>query len=429
MERQVLKLPSSNLFYPPETPLAPSGEGKPATAKTADDINDMFKELDTPETEEKPVVRQKEKAQPEAEEEPEEKEDDLDLIDAVDEDAEKLDLEAKDDEIDIAAPPRKKEILKKYPEIFKDFPFLEKVMYRDRQYNELFGSFDDAKELAGKAEVFNQFENQLLAGNTEDVLRNIKEADPKAFNIITDDYLQTLAKVDKEAYFHVVGNLNKRLIMEMVEASNESGNEDLKAAALIVNQFLFSSAKFTGPTRLVDRSKDEEVNEVEQERLSYVKERFETSRDELQGQVDNTLKATISEYIDPRGTMSPYVKKNAVADAMKFLTAAIAADPTVSTNLNRLWRDAFDNKFARDKLVRIKSFYLSKAKANLKSAIVKARAEALKDSSPRKEREEQEEETSARPRRPITTTGRSSQPQNKNGMRKGESVADFFARD
>jgi len=250
----------------------------------------------------------------------------------------------------------------------------------------------------------------------------------KAFNVIVDEYLPTLAKVDKEAYFHVVGNLNRRLIMEMVEEANENGNEDLKQAALLVNQFVFGSSKFTAPTNRAVRESPEK-SEAEAERLSFVQERFETARDDLQSQVDNTLRATISDYIDPRGTMSAYVKKNAVIDAMKILTSSISSDPAVGKNLNKLWKAAFDNKFSKDSLGRIKSFYLSKAKGNLRNAIVKARTEALKDLAPRREKEteEKEEETPRRSRN--IAPGKPSTPQNKSGMKKGESVSDFFMRD
>jgi hypothetical protein len=303
------------------------------------------------------------------------------------------------------------------------------MLYRDREYTELFGSFDDAKELAGQAEVFNNFENQLLSGNTEEILKNVKNVDEKAFNLIVDDYLPTLAKVDKEAYYHVVGNLNKRLIMEMVQEANTTGNDDLKQAALLVNQFVFGTAKFTAPTNRVDRSQDPAKNEIEQEKLSYVKERFETASNDLQSQVDNTLRATISDYIDPKGVMSSYVKKNAVADAMKMLTQSITSDATITKNLDKLWRTAFDTKFSKDSLGRIKSYYLSKAKGNLKNAILKARAEALKDVRSNSRTEDREEEIET-PRKRNAAPGRPSQPsKGRNEMKRGESVADFFARD
>lgn len=409
--------------------LSPDSLSKPASPKTAEDINDFLNSPDE-------VVEIKESKEPKKQAKPEEteKDDELELV-KPDEDIEKLDLsEDQSDELDIEAPPRKREILKEYPELFKKFPFLEKVLYRDKEYTELFGSFDDAKELAEKAEVFNDFESQLLSGNTESILRNVREADEKAFNIIVDDYLPTLAKVDKEAYFHVIGNLNKRLIMEMVQEANDTNNDDLKQAALLVNQFVFGTSKFTAPSNRVDKTIDDKQSEVEKERLSLVKERFEGARDDLQSRVDNTLRATISEYIDPKGAMSAYVKKNAVADAMKILESSIASDGSVSKNLDKLWRSAFDSKFSKDSLNKIQSYYLSKAKGNLKNAILKARAEALKDlpalqRSQEIDEEEKEEETPRQSRRTIAP-GRPSQPKGKNdGPRKGESVTDFFMRD
>jgi hypothetical protein len=422
----MLRLPLGELLSPPEV----AESVKVPTPKTADDINDLFKEIDT-------EADKSEKKEPKTKEEPKEdnyeKDDDLDLIEP-DEEIEKLDLKESDEVGDIEAPPRKKEILKEYPELFKKFPFLEKMMYRDREITELFGSFDDAKEIAEKSESFNNFESQLLSGNTEEILRSVRDVDEKAFNIIVDDYLPTLAKVDKDAYFHVVGNLNKRLIMEMVQEANDTNNDDLKQAALLVNQFVFGTAKFTAPTLRVEKKDSTEQNEVEQERLSLTRERFETARDDLQSQVDNTLRATISDYIDPKGNMSSYVKKNAVADAMRILTSSIASDDSVPKNLDRLWRSAFDSKFSKDSLSKIKSFYLSKAKGNLKNAILKARAEALKDASPRdnnreKETDVEEEEDSRRKPRTINP-GRPSQPKGKNsGPQKGESVTDYFMRD
>lgn len=418
----------------PTEVLSPSDSGKIVSPKTADDINDLFKEIDVeekalPKTPEKKEVKESKEAK-ELSEDSEEQSDELELTEP-DEDTEKLDLTEPDFEVD--APPRKKEILKKYPELFKDYPFLEKMMYRDKEMMQLFGSFDDAKELAEKAEVFNSFESQLLSGNTSEILKEVKESDANAFNKIVDDYLPALAKVDKEAYFHVVGNLNRRLIMEMVQEAKDTGNEDLQQAALLVNQFVFGTSKFSAPTNRVEKKDDSAKDEVEQERLSFVRERFESARDDLQTKVDNTLKATISDYIDPRNVMTAYVKKNAVADAMKILTASIASDSSVAKNLDTLWRTAFNTKFSKDSLSKIQSFYLSKAKGNLKNAILKARSEALKDLAPRKKEETDvdEEESSSRTSqtRRQTQPGRPSQQSGKNTQRKGESVTDFFMRD
>lgn len=382
----------------------------PKKAKTEEDDEDD--ELKTPR-------KGKEKDDDEDEDD-----DELELVDP-DEEVETIDLE-KEDDIEIAAPPRKKEILAKYPNIFKDFPFMEKVMYRDRQYTELFGSFDDAKELAGKAEVFNNFEQQLLAGNTEEILKDVKETDPKAFDRIVDNYLRTLHKVDKDAYFEVASNVIKQAIQEM----NNDKNDSVKEAAIILNQWMGWGDKFTAPKARVDDKDTAEKSEAEKARLEIVQERFIGARDTLQSQTDNTLKATISEYIDPRNVMTSYIKKNAINDTLSLLANNMGKDPSFVKNLNNLWRSAFDAKFSQDSLNKIKRFYLGRAKSLLPKALAKARAEALKNDRPSSEREEEDEKEEQTPRRsrgPIPA-GRPSQPK-KNEMKKGESVAEFLARD
>jgi len=400
---------------------------EPVAAKTAIDIEESFKDLDNEDSSKtsESEVRESKKESPSEEHSKEDKSESLDDIELKDSEDEPEKLDLKEDDLDIDAPPRKKEILAKYPELFKTFPFLEKILYRDRQYNELFGSFDDAKEIAEKSEAFAEFENQLLAGNTENILKGVRESDSKAFNKIVDNYLPALKRVDSEAYYHVVGNLNKRLIEELVAESKNKGDEDLATAAAIINQFIFGTSKYTPPTKLVEES--DGVAEVEKARLNDLRERFESVRDDLQGQVDNTLRATISEYIDQKGVMSPYVKKNAIADAMRIVNENIISDSLTVKNLDKLWRAATEARFSKDTQGKIKSYYLGRAKALLGKAIIKARAEALKD-SPKAKTDNFDEETEARPQKRIVAN-RPAQGQNKNVQRKGESVSDFFMRD
>jgi hypothetical protein len=127
--------------------------------------------------------------------------------------------------------------------------------------------------------------------------------------------------------------------------------------------------------------------------------------------------------------MTAYVKKNAVNDALRILHESLGKDTQLKSNLDRLWKAAFDSKFSKDSLEKIKAQYLGRAKSSLKTAILKARAEALRDLPPstrRKEDEEIEEEKTPQPR--GHSSGRPPQPK-RNEMKKGETVQEFFARD
>src|SRR5260370_40883442 len=99
--------------------------GKQVIAKTADDINDLFKELDSEAVDDKATkIPEKKEASKKTEGETPKEDEELELVEP-EEDIEKLDFK-EEAELEIDAPPRKKEILSKYPDLFKTFPFLEK---------------------------------------------------------------------------------------------------------------------------------------------------------------------------------------------------------------------------------------------------------------------------------------------------------------
>lgn len=430
------------------------GEVKPSTSKTPDDLADYLSQDD--DKTDKPVKDKVDKEDKPAKDKDVDKDDKDDKLDDLDKDDielkededededEKLKLEKEDkedkDKIEIDAPPKKKEILAKYPNFYKDFPFFEKMMFRDRQYTELFGSFDDAKEVADRAETLERFETDLLKGNTETILTQIKSSDKKAFDKIVDGYLPTLAKVDKEAYYEVVGNIGKHIVKELVAearnvtTTNKEQGEQLQQVALLLNQFLFGTSTWTPPKPRVEKTDAAADEELETERREFAQERFTTFRNELQTKIDNTLKATISDYIDPKGEMTAYVKKNAIKDALDSLHKGIGGDTAFRKSLDRLWESAFSDKFSQASGQRIRSTYLGKSKQLLPTIIKKARAEALKDLTPtsRKEKDDEDKdddkETTSRRREPITS-GRPRQSGGKNKMEKGESVLDFLSRD
>lgn len=442
-------VPSNNL-----PSLGQSGNNQPRSQATSDDVLDLLSR------DEPPTDKPDDKGDKNKDKVTDKDDDDIKLKETPDED-DKLELDDEEDgkdkdkkdkdkdkgkkdekdetqEDDLDAPPKKRELLTKYPDIFKTFPWFEKMIYRDRQYTELFGSFDDAKEVAEQAQILQNFEKDLVSGNTETILKQVKENDPKAFDKIVDNYMVTLSKVDKEAYVEVCGNIGKHIIRDLVnEATNVKGMnkeqaELLHQTALVLNQYLFGSSTYTPPKARVETKPNDEEEKLNREKSDFTRQKYETSRDELQTRVDNTLRATITDYIDRNNEMSAYVKKNAINDAMKLLHTTIGNDAAFRKNLDKLWESAFSERFNQNSLGRIKSAYLGRAKALLKPIISKARAEALKDHTPttREKEDDTEEREEERPakRGPIAS-GRPRQSSGKNDRKPGESVSEFFARD
>jgi len=376
------------------------------------------------------------------------KEDIVDLLSAEDEGEVKEDKEIKedgeedkeikleeekeieiDDEVDLVVPPRRQEILKKYPTVFKDFPFLEVAMFKSKQYTELLPTIDDAKEAIDKAETLDKFENDLSNGDIGNILSAAKKND-KAFSKIVDNYLPSLARVDQQAYLHIVGNMMKHTIINMVQEAKSSQNEALQEAAQILNQFVFGTSKFTEPKNLStqDTEGDKQRTEIQEERAQFMRESFESKRDDLNTKISNVLKSTVDGHIDPKSSMTDYVKKNATRDALDNLDNLIHQDKNFVKTLDKLWEKAFQTRFSEMSIKAIRSAYLSKAKTLLPSVIQKARNDALKGLGKRATDDDKEEQ----PNRGVVSPGRASttnRSTKKDEIPKGMSNKDFLMQD
>lgn len=358
--------------------------------------------------EETPVEETLDIAEPKKEKEEAKTEEDEVEIDELKEIEEELKAPEEEDLLEIVTPARRRDILNKYPKIFKDFPYLEKAYYRDQQFTELLPTIQDAREAVEKSKALDQLEEKIMDGDISSVLINAKKKDQEAFYKIADNYLHTLRNVDQQAYYHVLGNVVKDTIITMVREARALGEQGapLQAAANILNQFVFGSQNFAPPTNLArqvnpqEQDREEKFKQEEQKR-QY--QRFEGVRDDLQVRADNVLKSTIDQHIDPNGSMTAYVKKNASKDAFESLEDLIGKDTRFRVVLDKLWQKAFQNDFDKDSTDKIKAAYLSKAKTLLPSVIKKARNDALR------ERVAKEKENDSDKRGPIQP-GRSTPP-------------------
>ena len=294
--------------------------------------------------------------------------------------------EPDEEKLELAEPTSRREILKKYPKLFKDFPYLETAYYREQEFTKILPTIKDAKEAVEKSHILDNFENDLSKGNTEVILKAVKDNDPKAFSKIIDDYMTTLSKVDEKAYHHVLGNTIKHTIMAMIQESRSSQNEALEQAATILNQFIFGSSKFTPPSKLsaddaVNSETDKKEKAISDREKAFTKQKFTTANDDLSTRVNKTYKATIEANIDPKKSMTDYVRKTASREAFEELETLIGKDTRFKVLVDKLWERAFKNDFDSESLNKIRSAFISKAQTLLPSVIKKARQEALKGMS------------------------------------------------
>lgn len=366
---------------------------------------------------------------------------DKDIEDIDDEDLELSSEESsepeEEEDINVDTPPKLKEIEKLAPGLLKKLPYLEKMIFRDRQYNQLFGGYDDAVEASEKAGVLDNFEKELTSGNSKNLFAQIKQGDEKAFRKLAVNLLPNLFEVDPQAHQEVVSNLFKRVITRMIHVGKSQQNEQVQDAATILSQFIFGDTEFSPPTDGPQNNRnDNRDEELESERKSFNEERLRAAQEDVISRVTNTLRNTISQYIDPKDEMSAFTKRHAIDEALRFIDSSIDGDDDFRRQMGRLWDTAIKEKLSRSSVDRIRTIFLGKAKSDglLKKAILKARADALKDNVRREDGNGNNAERRPASRRGPVTTG-SSAPSNRGNRgakierRQGESVLDFLSRD
>jgi hypothetical protein len=332
----------------------------------------------------------------------------------------------KEEDLELTTPVRRREILAKYPKLFKDFPYLEKAYYREQQFTETFPTIQDAKAAAEKANIVDRIDRELMNGDISSVLRAARSENPEAFNRIADNYLPTLKEVDPPAFYHVVGNVLKDTIITMVREGRALGEQGapLQAAANILNQFIFGSQNFTPPTTLSrqqdpqQQSREQQIQREDQQRF-YTQ--FESVKDDLQTKADNVLKSTIDQHIDPRQSMTDYVRGHATKEALSTLDDLMSKDKHFRGLLDRLWEKAFEQRFSKESTDRIKSAYLSKAKTLLPSVIKRARNDALRGLG-RRSSDDIEESVSEKPTRKGPAMNGKSTPPSSGKIRKASDI-------
>lgn len=344
--------------------------------------------------------------------------------------------EPKVEDLELTTPVKKREILAKYPNVFKDFPSLEKAYYRELAFTRIFPTVEDAKEGANAINVLNNFEKELMTGKTETLLRSVLEQDKNAFAKIADTYMETLAQVDERAYHHVLGNITKDIVKAMVNSGKTSNNQDLQDSATILYEFMFGNKEWKPKSNLaIEESNDSnsERSKLEKEREEFETSKFTTTRNELMGGVDNRIKSVIDSNIDKKLQMTPFIKKNATREVKTKLDELLKSDTRFQTIVNQLWKKAKENKYSREYLDKIESAHVSKAKVLLPTIIVSVKKEALRGNSVSRNRaKDTDNEPNESKNEPNSTRSRNrGGPNNddyRNKPKPGESSLDFLNR-
>ena len=286
------------------------------------------------------------------------------------------------DKLELMTPVKRREILAAYPDLFKKFPYLERAYYREQQFTEIAGTVEEAKKFADDSKILERYTEDMVGnGNIHNVLKMIKDSNPDTFAGVVDNYLEHLKQVDNNAYHHVTSNFTKNIILGLVQEAKDSGDDDFKVAASLLNKWAFGGTKFTPPERLSkekpkeEKEKDDQLSARERE---FFQRQIDVATENINTRVNNSIRAHIDQNIDPKNAMGDYVKRNAVRDAVENMTRLMDNDKRFQSIVERLWEKAAKSNFSQASQDEIRKAFLSKAKSLMEPVLRSSRNVALK---------------------------------------------------
>lgn len=291
---------------------------------------------------------------------------------------------SEDEDLEFQDIPRRAEILKAFPELYKKFPGIERAMHREIQFTNEFATPAEAKHAKERLEVFSQVETDLFSGNLGRLLASVKQQDPKAFKKIGDGLLQTLNTVDKETLQNVGETINRHILVTAFNAGKESGDEDgqqLQLAAQILHKYLYGSTAVQGPKTVKAEETNPEAEKLNTQRQKFEEQRLSAAVNDVTTRTNTTIDKFVEKYIDPKGTMSDYVRSRAVKDVKEALDKDIGEDPRFKAHLDKLWRSAMQSDYNEDAKSAIRKAILNKTNGVLMSHIRNVRATVNKSMS------------------------------------------------
>src|SRR5438093_2107562 len=320
-----------------------------------------------------------------------------------------VEIKEEDELEDYKEIPKRQEILKAFPEIFKKFPGIEKAIYREQQYAEVFPTVSDAKNASARLEDYKAFEGELFDGNLEGVLKSVKASNDKAFGKITGQFLQTLAKVNEKAYYSTLNHVIKNSIITAYNSGKENDDEQLTIAAQLIHKFIYGSPTITAPDKPTETNKiDEKELALQNRERSFVQQQLTNAVSDVTSRTDNIIKSTVDKYIDTKSVMTSYVRSKAIDDVMTQVRDSIGNDTRFRALLDKMWEQSARENFSDASKLKIRNALISKAKTLLPGIIQKVKNDALKGHVTRsKGASESKDEKPLASGRPSNNSGKS----------------------
>lgn len=271
--------------------------------------------------------------------------------------------------------PSFKAVQKKYPNIFKEFPEMKEMYFRDSAYGAIFTSIDDAKQTAVVAEVFNDINHKLSTGDITGVISAIGEQTLPNF---AENVLFAIRDVSPKDYFRAISPAISEILNAAYNDGEKKGNRQLQLSVKNLCNFLYDKPELPKlPNKAPNPVVDSKLRELEERERSIVHRESKKFYDSIESAIDNKLKSWVLNGLDPNNEMSPFVKDAIINATLNDIQQLTRKDQQFMSTLKLMYNKAAKVGWTDAMKSQIISSYLGRVKDSVGSIKSRRRLEAL----------------------------------------------------
>lgn len=295
----------------------------------------------------------------------------------------KQELQENDEDEDKVKEPEKKrdylpherptltDIRKEFPDFFKKFPQMEHMLFREKEYTELFPTVSEAKDAAEASEALQDFRDDLFTGNGEKFVSALK--DQGELTKFGKNFITNLQKTDQQAYWNAITPTFENVVRAFYREGQRRNDASLVASAENLSIYLFDTDEVAQGKKTFVKDEVKTDPQVARERTEWEREKSNTFTISVREDIFDGLK---NEIRIENQSLTPKMKSLLTADIISEVDAVIKKDVGHMKYVQSLWNKA-KGDYSSEIKSKIISAYLERAKSLVPSIRRRLLSEAL----------------------------------------------------
>jgi hypothetical protein len=252
---------------------------------------------------------------------------------------------------------------KSFPDIFKKFPELRAMLFREPEFSKLFPTVREAKETAQYADNVRVVEQDMAQGNSQVLLEQLQQASPAILARFVENLPLALHDVSKEAYVKMTTPIIKNAVILARRHARGMNDKDLWNGLDHIEKFLFGDHRFS----LKKEAPQDDPLKAERESLAEERQKIQAvANRSFEGRVKDRsqtlLKKEFIRGLDPKNTMLPRMRDLIVRQGLDEIMGRMDKDNAHLAAMNNLWRRAAQSGLSAEAEEQLIRAWLSRAR-------------------------------------------------------------------